>query len=41
MTFLAVIGKRFGDAGLQDVLVEAEVISADAVVAALSGDHYN
>ena len=31
----------YGKAGLQDVLVEAEVISADAVVAALSGRHYN
>ena len=38
---LAVIGRRFGDAGLRDVLVEGNVISSGSVSAALEGRHYN
>ena len=41
MTFLAVIGKRFGDAGLQDVLIESGVVGSNAVNSVLSGKQYN
>ena len=39
--FLAVLGKRFGDAGLQDLLVESGIVAAGSVQAVLSGRHYN
>lgn len=39
--FLAAIGKRFGDAGLQDLLVESGVIGPSAVDGVLSGKQYN
>ncbi len=38
---LAVLGKRFGDAGLHDLLVEAEVVATGSVDAVLGGKHYN
>ena len=41
MTFLAVIGKRFGDAGLFDILVESEVVAIGSANAVLQGRHYN
>ena len=41
MTFLACIGKRFGDAGLRDILIEAEICAQGSVDRALSGAHYN
>ena len=41
MIFLAVIGKRFGDAGLQDVLIESGIVGSNAVSGVLSGKHYN
>ena len=41
MTFLAVIGKRFGDAGLFDILVESEVVAIGSSNAVLQGRHYN
>ena len=40
-TFLAVLGKRFADAGLRDILVEADIIASGSVDAALDGKHYN
>ena len=40
-TFLAVLGKRFGDAGLQDIMVESGVVAAGSVDAVLGGRHYN
>ena len=40
-TFLAVLGKRFGEAGLQDLLVESGVVAAGSVQAVLDGRHYN
>ena len=40
-TFLAVIGKRFGDAGLRDILVESRVVGPAAVGSVLKGKHYN
>ena len=41
MTFLACIGKRFGDAGLQDMVIEAEVCAEGSVKGVISGRHYN
>ena len=41
MTFLAVLGKRFGDAGLHDILVESGIVGTSAVHGVLSGKHYN
>ena len=37
--FLAVLGSRFGDAGLMDMLVEFEIIGPSAVKAVMSGKH--
>ena len=39
--FMGIIGKRFGDAGLRDVLVEASVIAEGSVTHILSGKQYN
>ena len=41
MTFLSVIGKRFSDAGLMELLVESEVGATGSVNAVLEGRHYN
>ena len=41
MIFLAVIGKRFGDAGLQNVHIESGVVGDSAVHGVLSGKQYN
>ena len=40
-SFLAAIGKRFGDAGLGDVVTESEVVGSGSVAAVLEGRHYN
>ena len=40
-TFLAVIGLRFGDAGLRDLMVESWLVGPSAVSAVLRGKHYN
>ena len=40
-TFLAVIGKWFGDAGLEDLIVEAEIVASGSVKKVLEGKHYN
>ena len=40
-TLLAIIGKRYGDAGLRDILVEANIVSAGSLVGVLEGKHYN
>ena len=39
--FLGVIGKRFGDAGLKDIMVNAEILGEDAAQKVLRGKHYN
>ena len=39
--FLGVIGKRFGGAGLKDVMVEAGILGEDAAQKVLRGKHYN
>ena len=41
MSFLGCIGKRFGDAGLQDVLIESEVVAIGSMNGVISGKHYN
>ena len=41
MSFLAILGKRFVDAGLRDVLIEAEVIAQGSINGVLNGHHYN
>ena len=41
MTFIAVIGRRCGSAGLRDVLVEADVLAAGSVDQVLNDRHYN
>ncbi|XP_065185756.1 uncharacterized protein LOC135816485 [Sycon ciliatum] len=40
-TFLAIIGKRFRDAGLLDLLVESGVAGTASASSALDGRHYN
>lgn len=39
--FLAVLGKRFKDAGLSDVLVESGVVALESVATVQNGKHYN
>ena len=41
MMYLGVIGKRFGDAGLRDVMVQSDVIAQGSIDKALSGHTYN
>ena len=41
MTFLSVIGKRFSNAGLMELLVESDVVATGSVNAVLEGRHYN
>ena len=41
MMYLGIIGKRFRDAGLRDLLVQSEVIAEGSVDRALSGKMYN
>lgn len=39
--FMAAIGKRFGDAGLSDVLIESGIVASGSVSGVLEGRHYN
>lgn len=39
--FLAVIGKRFGESGLRDLLIESRIIGSGSVNGVLQGKHYN
>ena len=41
MVFLAIMGKRFADAGLADLLIESGVLGPSTVCSVLSGKHYN
>ena len=41
MSFMAVIGKRYGDAGLSDILIEAGVVAEGSLSGVISGHHYN
>ena len=38
---LSIIGKRFGDAGLRDTIIESGVIEEGSVAMVLDGKHYN
>jgi hypothetical protein len=40
MSFMAVISKRYGDAGLNDILVEAGVVAEGSLNGVISGHHY-
>ncbi len=40
-SFLSVIGKRYGDAGLADILTESGVLAAGSVAGVIQGKHYN
>ena len=40
-TLLAVIGKRFSHADLEDIIIESEIIGIDSVNGALLDKHYN
>ena len=39
--FIAVIGKRFGDAGLRDIIVESSLLGESSVDQMFRGKHYN
>ena len=39
--FLAVIGKRFGSAGIRDLIIEAGIAGSDSTERILKGKHYN
>jgi hypothetical protein len=41
MSFLSVIGKRFGDAGLRDIAIESGLVAEGSINGVLSGHHYN
>ena len=41
MTFLAILGKCFGDAGLRDILFETGIVSVGSGDGVLNGKHYN
>ena len=41
MAYLACIGKRFKDAGLTDIIIEAGVIAKGSVNGVMNGHHYN
>ena len=39
--YLKVLGKRFGDAGFSDLVIECELIAQGSMKGVLHGDHYN
>ena len=41
MCFLGVIGKRFQDGGLRDILIESNIAAEGSIHGVLSGKHYN
>jgi len=41
MSYLAIIGKRFQDSGLEDILIEAEIVAPGSLNGVLSDHHYN
>lgn len=38
---LAILGKRFGDAGLKDICIEAGIVAEGSINGVLDGKHYN
>lgn len=41
MAFLAHIGKYFSDGGLQEIIIESEVVAAGSIAGVVRGHHYN
>lgn len=41
MTYLACMGKWFGEFGLRDILIESEVCAQGSINGVLNGHHYN
>jgi hypothetical protein len=41
MCFLGIIGKRFQDGGLRDILIESNIVAEGSINGVLSGKHYN
>ncbi|KAK6168598.1 hypothetical protein SNE40_019797 [Patella caerulea] len=41
MAFLAIIGKVYKDAGLQDILIESDVVAQGSINGVINGHHYN
>ena len=41
MSFLGLLGKRFEDAGLSDILIEANVVAGESMNEVLTGNEYN
>lgn len=41
MMYLAILGCRYGDAGLREIAVQSEVIAEGSIDKALEGKHYN
>ena len=41
MAYLGTIGKRFQDSGLEDILIEADIVAPGSIEGILSGHHYN
>lgn len=41
MSYMAVLGKRFGPAGLQDLMIEAGIVAPGSINGVVSGHNYN
>lgn len=41
MVYLSCIGKLYGDAGFQDILIESDLVAAGSIDGVISGHHYN
>lgn len=41
MSFMSTVGKRFKNAGMVDILIEAEIIAEGSINGVVSGHHYN
>ena len=38
---LAILGKRFGDSGLKDIFIEAQIVAEGSISGVIDGKHYN
>ncbi|XP_041466296.1 uncharacterized protein LOC121416845 [Lytechinus variegatus] len=41
LSMLACVGKRFGDAGLENLMIESNIVAQGSINGVLSGHHYN
>lgn len=41
VSYLSILGRRFGDAGLQDILIESEVVAPGSINGVINGHRYN